>query len=140
MNFRFLWVSDHTTLLFFVLCKPKSSVFIYEKNGSQLELSFTPSKMFAILLSLVFVLPSSISLELLSCNDTRKDSSSNYLCKIKDNYDKNKVPGILPLILHPVLDIFDVIEVDEVHSLVTIYLQISVGWIDPGLLYRDETM
>ena len=78
------------------------------------------------------------AVELISCNNG--SNVGDFICKINENYDKTRIPGKLPLNLHPVLDIHDILEVNEVEGLVTIYLTISVGWIDEGLLYKNRSM
>ena len=86
----------------------------------------------------VALLPKFLTLELQTCKNVK---SGNHLCKKNDQpYDKTKIPGELPLILHPVLDIYDVLDVDEEKNLITIYIQISIGWIDPGLSYHNNSM
>ena len=75
------------------------------------------------------------ALELVKCSDLEQ---KDQLCAKADNYDKTKVPGTIPTKLTPVMNIYDVTEVDEYKNSVTIYVQIIVKWIDERLSYELE--
>ena len=75
------------------------------------------------------------ALELVKCSDLKQ---KDQLCAKADNYDKTKVPGTIPTKLTPVMNIYDVTEVDEYKNSVTIYVQIIVKWIDERLSYELE--
>ena len=64
----------------------------------------------------------------------------DHICKIEDNYDKAKVPGIAPLILDSWIFIYDVTDVNEVDNSITIYMWLSFYWTDPGLSYKKKSM
>ena len=79
----------------------------------------------------------SLALKLISCNDTeyKLTQTGDYICKVNQNYDKSKVPGILPLILGSTIAIDEVSEVDETHNSITIHAYITFWWTDPDLSY-----
>ena len=79
----------------------------------------------------------SFALKLISCNDTeyKLTQTGDYICKVNQNYDKSKVPGILPLILDSYIVIYEVSEVDETHNSITFHAYISFSWTDPDLSY-----
>ena len=70
------------------------------------------------------------------CNATKE---VDYVCKINEDYDKNKVPGKLPLTLKPLIMILDVTEVNEVDHSITIYLRLAMNWVDPGLRFVNQS-
>ena len=75
------------------------------------------------------------ALELVKCEDLKQ---KNQLCAKDDNYDKTKVPGTIPTKLTPLMNIYDVTEVNEYKNSVTIYVQIIVKWIDERLSYEQK--
>ena len=79
----------------------------------------------------------SFALKLISCNDTdyKLTQTGDYLCKVNQNYDHSKVPGISPLILGSGIAIDEVSEVDETHNSITIHAYITFWWTDPDLSY-----
>ena len=76
------------------------------------------------------------SLELQSCSNAPPDQ----VCKLVDDYDKNVVPGNLPITLTPYLDILEVVEVDTFKGTMTVLVYIYVHWRDPNLSYKPEKM
>ena len=76
------------------------------------------------------------SLELQTCRNAPPDQ----VCKLVDDYDKNVVPGNLPIILNPFVDIQEVVEIDTFKGTMTVLLTIGAYWSDPNLSYKPETM
>ncbi len=73
-------------------------------------------------------------MELNSCRNT----PDNQLCKVKENYDKTKVPGIVPLTLTPsILDILEVAEVNVIERSMSVYLRLVVDWEDDNIAYNN---
>ena len=78
-----------------------------------------------------------LSLELQSC----KKAPENQVCKVKEDYDKSKVQGKLPLTLIPTsFDIFEVTELDVVSGSISITLRLVIGWMDHNLAYNPNNM
>ena len=77
------------------------------------------------------------SLALKLCNDTeyKLTQTGDYICKVNQNYDKSKVPGISPIVLDSGISIDEVTKVDETHNSITIHAYISFWWTDPDLSY-----
>ena len=78
---------------------------------------------------------------LVSCDDKfSKDFIGDYICHVDKVYDKNKVPGKLPLTLNSRFEIFDVSEINEIDHSITIYFMIRIHWNDPGLSYKNISL
>ena len=77
-----------------------------------------------------------LSAELKSCTNAPK----NQVCKLKDDYDKSKVQGKLPLKLAPTFDIFEVTELDVVSGSISITLRLMIEWLDQNLAYNPSQM
>lgn len=71
-------------------------------------------------------------LELKTCNEAPYDQ----LCKVNENYNKDKVPGSLPLILIPGFDIWDIAEVNINEGSITIFVELNVNWEDQNIVYK----
>ena len=65
-----------------------------------------------------------------------KDASYDELCKVNENYNKDKVPGSLPLILNPRFDIRNIAEVNINEGSITIYVELIVSWEDQNIVYN----
>ena len=61
------------------------------------------------------------------------------LCKVNDNYDKNKVPGTLPLTILPRFDILEVAEVNIIEGSITAIIFLSVEWKDENIVYSPNS-
>ena len=94
------------------------------------------SKIVIFIISCLLIVHS-LALKLISCNDTeyKLTQTGDYICKVNQNYDKSKVPGISPLILDSGIYIDGVTKVDETHNSITIHAYISFWWTDPDLSY-----
>ena len=78
---------------------------------------------------------------LVSCDNTFNNNFiGDYICHVDKVYDKNKVPGKLPLTLNSRFEIFDVSEINEIDHSITIYLMIRIHWNDPGLSYKNKSL
>ena len=77
-----------------------------------------------------------LSMELQSCTNAPK----NQVCKVKDDYDKSKVQGTLPLTLIPTFDIFEVTELDVVSGSISITLRLIIEWEDQNIAYKPNQM
>ena len=73
-------------------------------------------------------------MELKSC----KNSSPEQLCQVNENYDKNKIPGILPLTLYAVFNILEVAEVNIIDGSISAIINLNVGWEDQNLAYTPN--
>ena len=73
-------------------------------------------------------------LELKSCNKASYDQ----LCKVNENYNKDKVPGSLPLTLSAEYDIRDIAEVNVNEGSITIFIELLVYWEDRNLAYKPN--
>ena len=72
-------------------------------------------------------------LELKSCNKASYDQ----LCKVSENYNKDKVPGsLMPLTLIPGFDIWDIAEVNINEGSITIFVELNVNWEDQKIVYK----
>ena len=78
-----------------------------------------------------------LSADLQSCTNAPK----NQVCKVKEDYDKSKVQGKLPLMLIPTsFDIFEVTELDVVSGSISITLRLVIGWEDQNIAYNPDQM
>ena len=75
-------------------------------------------------------------MNLQSCSNAPPDQ----VCKLVDDYDKNVVPGNLPITISPGLDILEVVEIDTFKGTMTVLVYIYVGWADPNLSYKPAKM
>ena len=91
--------------------------------------------MLKILLILILV-KQHWSLELQYCSNAPPDQ----VCKLVDDYDKNVVPGKLPLTISPGLDVHEVVEIDTFKGTMTVLVYVYVFWTDPNLSYKPEKM
>ena len=91
--------------------------------------------MLKILLILILV-KQHLSLELQYCSNAPPDQ----VCKLVDDYDKNVVPGKLPLTISPGLDVHEVVEIDTFKGTMTVLVYVYVFWTDPNLSYKPEKM
>ena len=73
-------------------------------------------------------------LELKSCNKASHDQ----LCKVSENYNKDKVPGNLPLTLIPGFDIRDIAAVNVNEGSITILVELYVFWEDRSIAYKPN--
>ena len=73
-------------------------------------------------------------IELKSCGSWPPDQ----LCKVNNNYDKNKVPGTLPLIIDPRFDILEVAEVNVIEGSISVIIFLAVNWEDQNLAYTPD--
>ena len=64
-----------------------------------------------------------------------KNSPPEQLCKVDETYDKNKIPGILPLALIPLFDILEVAEVNIIDGSISTFIDLNVEWEDQSLAY-----
>ena len=85
---------------------------------------------------IIFLIKQYCSLELQSC----KTAPPDQVCKLVDDYDKNIIPGKLPITLFPYLDIHEVVEIDVFKGTMTILLYIYVYWDDPNISYKPDKM
>ena len=76
-----------------------------------------------------------LGLELKSCNNAPHDQ----LCIVNDNYDKNKVPGTLPLTILPRFDILEVAEVNIIDGSITVMIFLAVDWKDQNIAYSPNS-
>ena len=60
------------------------------------------------------------------------------LCKVND-YDKNKVPGTLPLTILPRFDILEVAEVNIIEGSITAIIYLTVYWKDQNIAYSPNS-
>ena len=77
-----------------------------------------------------------LSLELQSCKIAPEDQ----VCKVKEDYDKTKIQGKLPLMLIPIFDIFEVTELDVVSGSISITLLLIIEWEDQNIAYNPKQM
>ena len=85
---------------------------------------------------ILFLIKQYWSLELKSCTNVPPDQ----VCKLVDEYDKNFVPGKLPIHLDLSLDIQEVVKVDTFKGTMTVLLYSSIYWTDPNLSFKPEKM
>ena len=76
------------------------------------------------------------SLELQTCRNAPPDQ----VCKLVDDYDKNVVPGKLPITISPGLDVLEVVEIDTFKGTMTVLVYIYLAWADPNLSYKPVKM
>ena len=93
------------------------------------------SKMLKIFLILILI-KQHWSLELQSC----LNAPSDQVCKLVDDYDKNVVPGKVPITISPGLDILEVVEIDTFKGTMTVLVYIYLAWADPNLSYKPVKM
>ena len=67
-----------------------------------------------------------------------KNSPPEQLCKVDETYDKNKIPGILPLALIPLFDILEVAEVNIIDGSISTIIDLNVEWEDQSLAYTPN--
>ena len=72
------------------------------------------------------------ALELKPCNEAPYEQ----LCKLSENYNKDKVPGSWPLILIPEFDIWNIAEVNTNDGSITIFVELNVNWEDQNIVYK----
>ena len=75
-----------------------------------------------------------LSLELQSCTT----APENQVCKVKEDYEKSKVQGELPLKLIPTFDIFEVTELDVVSGSISITFKLITEWKDQNIAYNPS--
>ena len=73
-------------------------------------------------------------MELKSCGSW----TPNQLCKVNNNYDKNKVPGTLPLTIKTTFDILEVAEVNVIEGSISVIIFLTVDWQDQNLAYTPD--
>ena len=57
------------------------------------------------------------------------------ICKMDESYVNNDPPEPHPATVYPVLDIYDITEIDEADQTVTIFADILISWEDPGISF-----
>ena len=67
-----------------------------------------------------------------------KNAPYDQLCKVNDNYDKNIVPGSLPLTLLLTIDILEVAEVNIIEGSIAVIIFLTVHWKDQNLAYTPN--
>ena len=67
-----------------------------------------------------------------------KNSPPEQLCTVDENYDKNKIPGILPLTIIPLFDILEVAEVNIIDGSISTIIDLNVEWEDQSLAYTPN--
>ena len=75
-------------------------------------------------------------MDLKSCKDSLAEHEK--LCKVNEKYDKNKVPGSLPLTLTPVFDIRQVAEVNIIDGSIAVFIYLTVLWEDQNVAYKPN--
>ena len=85
-------------------------------------------------LFILFLIKHSLCLKLELCNNAPYDQ----LCKVKENYDKREVPGSLPLIMIPSIDILEFSEINFLEGTITIILSLTVMWEDRNIAYKPK--
>ncbi len=60
------------------------------------------------------------------------------ICKMSESYVNNDPPEPQPATVHPVLDIYDITEINEADQTLTIFADILISWEDPGISFTDS--
>ena len=101
----------------------------------QLQRLFRTRRMLRFLITFVTITKVICLIQLKTC---KEETLTDHICKVQEEYDKNKVPGDPPQRIDYLYNIHDIIDVNEKHSTMTILLGIDVRWVDRNLGYKPN--
>ena len=78
---------------------------------------------------LIILIITTTGFSLMQLKNCEEEILTDHICKVQEEYDKNKVPG---------KPTHDVVEVNEKHFTITILLRIDVRWEDRNLKYKPN--
>ena len=101
----------------------------------QLQRLYRTRRMLRFLITFVIITKAVCLIQLKTC---KEETLTDHICKVQEEYDKNKVPGDPPQRIQYLYNIHDIIDVNEKHSTMTILLGIDVRWVDRNLGYKPN--
>ena len=87
---------------------------------------------------LIILIITTTGFSLMQLKTCKEEILTDHICKVQEEYDKNKVPGKPPQRIEYLYNIHDVVEVNEKHFTITILLRIDVRWEDRNLKYKPN--